>query len=336
MFKPCPNCGFLVALIRGREASQRCPRCGSALVEATADTLDPARGEPAAVNGLAPRTDAATGVPSLRRPRTDAAAVDPLQHPDDSSARSTPDVRRDAHAPTAGETMSSDAGKPRAEASSWTTASVPHDAPADEATAGVAAAQQAHAAAAMDPALPEVDKHDEASAPRAHDAPTFARRVAARRTAGARRWPAIAATAALALLLAVQLLLAQRHELARDARWRPVVAAACSVLGCVLPPWREPAAFAMLARGVRPDPRRPGVLRVTTTVRNDAQWPQPLPVVVLQLSDIDGRVVGARAVPPRDYAGASEALVAPRASVDIAFDVREPAARVVSFDFQLK
>jgi hypothetical protein len=86
---------------------------------------------------------------------------------------------------------------------------------------------------------------------------------------------------------------------------------------------------------VRPDPARPGVLHVTATVRNDARWPQAPPVVVLSLSDVDGRVVAARAVAPRDY-GHRAASVAAGDSVDIAFDVSEPAARVESFDFQLQ
>ena len=110
----------------------------------------------------------------------------------------------------------------------------------------------------------------------------------------------------------------------------------CGVLGCDVPAWREPHAFAMLARDVRPHPTRDGVLHVTTSLRNDAPWPQPLPVVMLSLSDVDGRVLAARAVAPADYGRRPSALVEPGDSVDIAFDVREPSPRVVSFDFQLR
>ncbi|TZF89289.1 DUF3426 domain-containing protein, partial [Cognatilysobacter lacus] len=95
-------------------------------------------------------------------------------------------------------------------------------------------------------------------------------------------------------------------------------------------------AFAMTARGVRPDPTRRGVLHVTATVRNDARWPQAPPVVVISLSDVDGRVVGARAVTPADYGHRTAVAIAPGDSVDIAFDVREPAGGVESFDFQLQ
>jgi hypothetical protein len=152
---------------------------------------------------------------------------------------------------------------------------------------------------------------------------------------GRRRWPWAIAVAALSLLLALQLLLAQREQLARDAAWRPTVMRACALLRCSVPAWHQPQAYAMLARGVRPSATRRGVLHVNATVRNDALWPQAPPVVVLSLADVDGRVVGARAVTPAEY-GDRAATVAPGDSVDIAFDVREPAARVESFDFQLQ
>lgn len=182
-----------------------------------------------------------------------------------------------------------------------------------------------------------IDADTSGDAGHASHAPSFtARRVRVQRRRAGRRWPWMLALPLLAVLLALQLLLAQRVELARDATWRPWISATCGVLGCDVPAWREPAAFAMLARNVRPHRTRASVLHVTTSLRNDAQWPQPLPVVVLSLSDIDGRVLAARAVAPPDYGRRTDALVAPGDSVDIAFDVREPSPRVVSFDFQLR
>lgn len=204
--------------------------------------------------------------------------------------------------------------------------------PADAADAGMPAVPAGDAAVADAAAIAPGPAADLPSTP------SFMARHprAARVRRPGRRWPWAVALPLLALLLGLQLLLSQRAELAQDARWRPWVAAACSVLRCDVPAWREPRAFAMLARNVRPHATRAGVLHVTTSLRNDARWPQPLPVVVLSLSDVDGRVLAARAVTPADYAGRVPGLVAPGDSVDIAFDVREPSPRVVSFDFQLR
>lgn len=166
--------------------------------------------------------------------------------------------------------------------------------------------------------------------------PSFARRRAALGATGL-HWKSAAAIAALALLLALQLLLADRDRLAGDARWRPLLANVCGVLGCSLPPWREPEAFALLARDVRPHPSKPDVLHVTATFRNDARWPQPWPRVRLTLSDINGNAVAMRDFDARDYLGSTpeQAELRSGQSASIAMDVVESGARSVAFDFDL-
>ncbi|MFT4179261.1 MAG: DUF3426 domain-containing protein [Thermomonas sp.] len=141
---------------------------------------------------------------------------------------------------------------------------------------------------------------------------------------------------ALLLLLAVQLFFGERERLAADARFRPVVASACALVGCKLPPWRQPAAFSMLARDVIAVPDRPGVLRVQASFRNDARWPQPWPALVLTLSDADSRTLGARRFLPADYLGETPRAgeLAPGQSAQLAFDIAEPAPNVVAFDFR--
>lgn len=170
--------------------------------------------------------------------------------------------------------------------------------------------------------------------PRRKGAPSFAR--PATPVSGTRtHWGWYAGVAGLVLLLALQLLLAQRGELAADPRWRPLVAGVCGVLRCELPPWREPAAFTMLQRNVRPRPGERGVLAVEASFRNDARWPQPWPVLVLSLSDVDGRQVGLRAFTPGEYRVSHRAgdLLLPGQSANVTLDVIEPAPRIVAFTF---
>jgi hypothetical protein len=152
---------------------------------------------------------------------------------------------------------------------------------------------------------------------------------------GRRKWRKPAAIAALALLLVLQLLLADRAQLASSARWRPLVSALCGALQCSLPAWREPAAFTLLHRDVRPHPTLPGVLHVSATFRNDARWPQPWPALLLTLSDVDGRNVGARAFAPREYLGdaPTHGGLASGQSATVARDIIEPAPRIVAFTF---
>ena len=148
----------------------------------------------------------------------------------------------------------------------------------------------------------------------------------------------LAGIAVLTVALVLQVLLADRARLAADARWRPVVSGLCAALGCDLPPWREPAAFTMLERDVRAHPTAAGALRVSASFRNDARWPQPWPTLLLTLSDVDGRVVGARAFAPADYLEGTAAAgrLAPGQRASVALDVLEPAPDIVAFTFDFR
>ena len=150
-----------------------------------------------------------------------------------------------------------------------------------------------------------------------------------------REWTALFV---LVLLLVVQLFFSERTRLAAHAQWRPLVTAVCSVIGCNVPAWHEPGAFVMLSRDVIAVPGQSGVLRVQASIRNDARWPQPWPVLELSLSDANGRVLGSRRFIPRDYLGRTPdtALLQAGQAAQLAFDIVEPAPGVVAFDFRFE
>ena len=166
-------------------------------------------------------------------------------------------------------------------------------------------------------------------------APSFARAKQAPPRGKRGEWLVLVA---LGVLLLAQLLVAERAHLAADPRWRPALASACRALGCTLPAWREPAAFAMLARDVIVVPGRSGVLRVQASIRNDARWPQAWPVLALSLSDANGRLLGARRFQPLEYLGRTQqpVLRGSGQAAQLAFDIVEPAAGVVAFDFRFE
>ncbi|MEA5123658.1 DUF3426 domain-containing protein [Xanthomonas floridensis] len=170
------------------------------------------------------------------------------------------------------------------------------------------------------------------------NAPAFARRGLSRPRlrASGRQW---ALLVGLVGVLALQIVIADRAHLAGDARWRPVVSAACAVLRCSLPAWREPAALTLLNREVRPMPGMPGVLQIQASFRNDARWAQAWPWLQLSLSDADGRVIGTRVLGPQEYLGqapAEQDTLAPGQAVQVAFRVREPAASTAAFSFDFR
>jgi Protein of unknown function (DUF3426) len=158
------------------------------------------------------------------------------------------------------------------------------------------------------------------------------------RAAATRRWLRLAGVPVLVLVLGLQCVLATRAQLASDARWRPLVTRICAALGCTLPAWHQPGAFTLLDRSVRPDPRHPGVLHVTAGFRNDADWPQAWPSLVLTLSDADGRIAGARAFAPHEYLASvsTQKMMASGQRARVVLDVVEPANGVVAFTFDFR
>lgn len=273
MFVPCPQCGFLVALIvaQGGQA-QHCPRCKQSLDS----DFDESESESAAF-----------------------VASDPSPASDDTGQLQ----------PATATATSVDPPKPSG------------------ATPGLQSAAATTAASARPPRRP-----------RKHRAPSFVRIAAPAGSATAPRWPERLALTGLVLLLGVQLLLAQRYELAMSERWRPLIGGACAALRCELPPWREPAAYTMLARSVQPA-ERAGVLSVTASFRNDARWPQPWPALSLSLSDVRGQPVAQRTFVPGEYRGgdaATQTPIAPGQSASVQFDVVEPASQIVAFTFEFR
>lgn len=186
---------------------------------------------------------------------------------------------------------------------------------------------------AAEAALPAASAHAAASV---RPAPRFLARGSAGPSPLERRHVAIAA--GLALLLVLQLLLADRDRLSGHAAWRPLVTALCTPLPCSVPLWREPAAIRVQERDVRPVPGRPGVLRVSATIHNEARWAQAWPQLVLTFSDLDGRALGMRAFEPAEYLAAQPAdvTIASGEQAAIAMDLVEPSPQAVAFHFDFR
>lgn len=373
MFINCPSCRALVATDPATDLPpERCPRCAAKLREepgAQADRDDPAAGDEDARSGVAaaiaevfdaqhagqldPTARPAVSLATLLQPVMDtevddasAYAADPEQAPA-SAPGVEPEPELDPELKPDSGSESEPAPDPCPEAESRADANEatpPAAGPERNASAGTAAETTAGVAGAGAPA--DTSQAGPASAPVAgaiprraggRSAPSFVRRrrAATEGNPARRRWPIPVAIIALALLLAVQWLLADRARLAADAAWRPVVAGACAVLQCSLPPWHEPAAFVLLERDVRAHPDAEATLRITASFRNDARWAQAWPEIVLTLSDIDGQPLGTRAFTAAEYLEAAPAsgLVDSGQGAVIRMDVVEPAPGAVSFAF---
>jgi hypothetical protein len=149
------------------------------------------------------------------------------------------------------------------------------------------------------------------------------------------RWAWIAVPVLLLALL-LQVAVADRARLAADREWRPRIAALCSLLGCALPPWREPSALHLTSRDLRPHPTLPGVLVASATFRNDAPFAQPWPQLQLSLQNLDGESLGLRRFAPREYLGTRPPAggIGAGQSASVRLEVLDPGKRAVAFGFE--
>ncbi|HET9836479.1 MAG TPA: zinc-ribbon and DUF3426 domain-containing protein [Rhodanobacteraceae bacterium] len=160
------------------------------------------------------------------------------------------------------------------------------------------------------------------------------RRRRARRRGHTGRW--IGGCAILALLLAAQLAWANRVALADNPGTRPLLAHACALLRCALPPKQDISKLTLLSRDIRPHPSVPGALIISATLRNDAGFTQPYPPIRIALSDLDGNEVAMRRFRPTEYVSDPKtraAGLAPGATIAVAFEVKDPGRNAVAFEF---
>ncbi len=175
--------------------------------------------------------------------------------------------------------------------------------------------------------------------PSAAQTPSFARTTepAAVPTQTSRRWLRPALVVGLGLLLAGQCVVSEHVRLAADAQWRPWLLRACTVLGCQLPDWHDPAALRILTRDVRPHPSVPDALLISASFRNEAPWPQRWPPLELTLADLDGQAIGQRRFSAAQYLGlgVTDDLIQPGQTASITLEVRDPGKQAVAFEFDL-
>ncbi|MGH8214338.1 MAG: DUF3426 domain-containing protein [Rhodanobacteraceae bacterium] len=207
--------------------------------------------------------------------------------------------------------------------------------PANRLLAHDAAEADAAEAADITPIAGEVTGTGVVSDPAEPLAPVYVR-PRSRRAVGV-AW--ILGCLALVLVLAAQLAWIKRVDLFRDPATHPWTARACRVIACRLPPIRTVAKLELVSRDVRPDPHAAGALMITATVRNDAAFRQPWPVVVVELTDLDNNPVAMRRFRPAEYmpdAARRAAGIAAGATSAVAFEVADPGKRAVAFQFSFE
>lgn len=183
-------------------------------------------------------------------------------------------------------------------------------------------------------------------------APRFAREQRARQPARSRartrqarsgtserRWPWVVVCTVLALLLGAQLVWVERDRLIRNPTVGGWLRSSCRALGCELPLVAAPRQLHLLDSNVQAHPSVAGALMISASVRNDASFAQPYPVLTITLSDARGQRLAMRRLQPRDYLDDPTVLqrgLTPGATAVLLLEVEDPGDKAVAFEFNFE
>ena len=153
---------------------------------------------------------------------------------------------------------------------------------------------------------------------------------------GGRSWPWALACCLLLVLLLAQSAWATRDTLIRDPTVGSWLRSSCTVLHCRVPLVSAPDRLRLLASNVQAHPSVPNALMISASIRNDATFAQPYPVVTITLADAQGQRVAMRRLQPQEYLDDHAALhrgLAPGATAVLLLEFADPGDKAVAFDF---
>ncbi|HEX7732592.1 MAG TPA: DUF3426 domain-containing protein, partial [Rhodanobacter sp.] len=140
----------------------------------------------------------------------------------------------------------------------------------------------------------------------------------------------------LALALALQLAWVGRDQLVRNPLVGGWLRSTCAALGCRLPLVAAPQRLHLLASNVESHPNAAHALMISLSLRNEAAFAQPWPVVVVTLSDAQGHRLTMRRLLPTDYLDDPAVLhrgLAPGATTALLLEVQDPGEQAVAYEF---
>lgn len=144
-----------------------------------------------------------------------------------------------------------------------------------------------------------------------------------------------AAALALVALLGAQVKYVLVERYASHETLRPYLAAFCDLAACRLPPRHEPRRITLTRTHIDLHPRRPGALRVTVKLVNEATFAQPYPRLRLTLTDRDGWVVGRRTYAAPDYLNGRRNHLRSGELSAIFLDLAHPHEKAVGFEIDV-
>lgn len=142
----------------------------------------------------------------------------------------------------------------------------------------------------------------------------------------------------LALVIGGMYVSREFQSVSKIAAMRPILEAGCVVFRCTVPPRVDLTALKAVQRNAYSHPTVDNALVLTMGIRNDAEFEQSLPVLVISLSDRNGRTVAKRDFMPKDYLEGWKLgdTIVPGKRLDVTLEVKDPGNRATGFELQFR
>ena len=135
----------------------------------------------------------------------------------------------------------------------------------------------------------------------------------------------------------------KRTELVKYPAMRPMLEGMCNVVGAVLPcdipSPKDVSAIELVDRNVVSHPNAENALLITSTIKNNAEFVQAFPDMVLTFSDINQKVIAHRTFKPEEYLAKDVDIaqgMAPGIPIRITLEIVDPGEAAVNFEFDFK
>jgi predicted Zn finger-like uncharacterized protein len=132
-----------------------------------------------------------------------------------------------------------------------------------------------------------------------------------------------------------------RDRLNQVPQLRPWSEKICQQIDCKDISMRDPAKIELISRNVYSHPNEKGALMVNVTMKNNAEFAQPFPVMQIHFSDVRGGSVAARRFLPDEYLPEEllsdttdlPLLLEPDTNMTFTMEIQDPGKQAMTYEF---
>lgn len=142
----------------------------------------------------------------------------------------------------------------------------------------------------------------------------------------------------LTITLSLEYIWFNRDQFNDVTAFKTIIDSACKQFTCENISFRDASKMELVTRNVYSHPNEKNALIVDVTMKNNAEFAQPYPVLQIDFSDIRGNTVAARRFLPSDYLAIGDTqqkrLLEPDASASVTLEIQDPGKQAMTYEFE--